>query len=158
MVWLHIIIHSSRWNINDILTTIKFWKPSYFGYVMRNSRINIESKTGPGRWRIYWLKNLRQTTAMTLATLICSAVRKAHGQMLLITSNKYKTQKKKRKNLLFKKSKGNLNVHFLSLKLFIIRWFSSTNISWYTSYALGCFCVGCTLSKCLVCYVGEGVV
>jgi Reverse transcriptase (RNA-dependent DNA polymerase) len=69
----------------EIIRTIKVRKASYFGHVMRNEKYTIlqlilqgtiESKRGPGRRRISWLKHLRQWTGMTSTTLFRSAVNK----------------------------------------------------------------------------------
>lgn len=69
----------------EILITVKKRKMAYFGHIMRGNKYEflqlimqgkINSKRGPGRRRISWLKNIRQWTGLSSTDLFRRAVNK----------------------------------------------------------------------------------
>ena len=76
----------------EILNTIKERKMSYFGPILRGDKYKlmrlvvqgkVEEKTGPGRRRTSWLKNLRQWSEKTSIELFRTAADRIKWAMMI---------------------------------------------------------------------------
>lgn len=76
----------------ELMKTIKVRKLTYLGHIMRNEKYallqliiqgKVNSRRGPGRRRISWLKNLRQWYGKTSSELFRAAVNKVSIAMMI---------------------------------------------------------------------------